>query len=117
TLPAWSRWRRRLDAASCAPPQLPRPYFGAVDTKSLSHKCAPHDDGRGEVNEGEVVLRLLLPPDEQLATAVEPRGRSFDDPPAGACPVPAGAAAPPPPAGVLGGAAGPRRAARRPPSP
>src|SRR5262245_66374660 len=92
TLPAWSRWRRRLDAASCAPPQLPRPYFGAVDTKSLSHKCAPHDDGRGEVNEGEVVLRLLLPPDEQLATAVEPRGRPFDDPSARLCPVPARAA-------------------------
>src|SRR5262249_53136761 len=45
----------------------------ALSPKSLSHKCAPHDDGRGEVHEGEVVLRLLLPPDEQLATAVEPR--------------------------------------------
>src|SRR5262249_55129778 len=60
--------------------------------KSLSHKCAPHDDGRGEVHEGEVVLRLLLPPDEQLATAVEPRGRPFDDPSARLCPVPARAA-------------------------
>src|SRR5262249_59941747 len=77
------------------------------DAKSLSHKCAPHDDGRGEVNEGEVVLRLLLPPDEQLATAVEPRGRSFDDPPAGACPVPAGRAPPPPPPRMPGAAAAP----------
>src|SRR5262245_59589812 len=60
--------------------------------KSLSHKCAPHDDGRGEVNEGEVVLRLLLPPDEQLATAVEPRGRPFDHPATRSGPVPARAA-------------------------
>jgi len=34
----------------------------------------------GEVDEGEVVLRLLLPPDEQLPAAVEPGGGSFDDP-------------------------------------
>src|SRR5262249_57394222 len=67
-------------------------HLKALLTKSLSHKCAPHDDGCGEVHEGEVVLRLLLPPDEQLATAVEPRGRPFDDPPARSYPVPARAA-------------------------
>src|SRR2546421_5019460 len=48
--------------------------------KSLSHK-APHDERGGELNEREVVLRLLLPADEQLAVAVEPRVRAFDDPP------------------------------------
>jgi len=44
------------------------------------------------VDEGEVVLRLVLPADEQLAAAVEPRGRPFDDPPARPRPAPARAA-------------------------
>jgi len=33
---------------------------------------APHDERGGELDEGEVVLRLLLPPDEQLAVTIEP---------------------------------------------
>src|SRR5438094_5810942 len=54
--------------------------MGADLPKSLSHK-PPHDENGGELHEGEVVLRLLLPPDEQLAEAVEPRVRAFDHPP------------------------------------
>src|SRR5262249_53212730 len=80
-----AKWRKTLETSETWSKPSAQP-------KSLSHKCAPHDDGRGEVHEGEVVLRLLLPPDEQLATAVEPRGRPFDDPSARLCPVPARAA-------------------------
>src|SRR5262245_18521557 len=47
--------------------------------KSLSHK-PPHDEDGGELCEGEVVLRLLLPADEQFPVAVEPRMRALDDP-------------------------------------
>src|SRR5207244_8896655 len=65
-------------------------HQGVTTTKSLSHK-APHDERGGELHEREVVLGLLLPPDEQLAE-VEPRVRALDYPPP--CPL----AAPAPPA-------------------
>src|SRR5436190_22095648 len=42
--------------------------IGVDPVKSLSHK-PPHDENGGELHEGEVVLWLLLPPDEQLAEA------------------------------------------------
>src|SRR5262249_38494583 len=45
--------------------------------KSLSHK-PPHDQHGGELDEREVVLRSLLPPDEQLTKAVEPRVGALD---------------------------------------
>jgi len=58
--------------------------------KSLSHK-PPHDEDGGELDEGEVVLRLLLPADEQFPVAVEPRMRALDDPAPRPRPTPTGA--------------------------
>ena len=52
-----------------------------------SHK-APDDERGGELYEREVILRLLLPADEQLAVTVEPRVRAFDDPSAGSLATP-----------------------------
>src|SRR5260370_36529998 len=58
---------------------LGTPTLHSYGAKSLSHK-PPHDEHGGELDEREVVLRLLLPPDEQLAAAIEPRVRALDHP-------------------------------------
>src|SRR5215510_3193992 len=60
---------------------LPSPAHGMVSEypKSLSHK-PPHDEDGGKVNEREVVLRFLLPADQQLPAAVEPPMPPLHDP-------------------------------------
>src|SRR5262249_5386279 len=64
-------------------------------------------------NEGEVVLRLLLPPDEQLPATIEPGRRGLDEP----SPRPGAARARPAPRGAsLRRGAGPRGAAAAPPA-
>jgi len=49
--------------------------------KSLSRKPPPDQERGSEIDECEVVLRLLLPPYKQLPAAIEPGRSTLGDPP------------------------------------
>jgi hypothetical protein len=57
----------------------------SLSTKNLSEKFSGSkgDPGTGEMQQGEIVFTLLLPPDEQPSKAVHPGVRAFHHPAAG----------------------------------
>src|SRR2546428_187086 len=86
-LPSLRRRPRWLFVGPCATTRSGWP----AASSHLSHK-APHDEGGGKLYEREVVLGLLLPPDEQLAVTIEPGVRASDAPASRALPTPTASA-------------------------
>jgi hypothetical protein len=63
-------------------PPFPTTKRAKVESKSLSEYpgSAEGDQGTGDMEEGDIVLRLLLPAHQKTTKAVQPAVAALDDP-------------------------------------